>query len=109
MEKSIRLLKCGKEYSFVEMKDLSESAKYTRPSGKRQVTGGAKFENNDILFARITPCLENGKICQVKDLEDGVGFGSTEFLVFRGKKGVSTSDFVFYLSRYDEVTVVPGF
>ena len=44
---------------------------------------------------------ENGKICQVKNLEDGVGFGSTEFLVFRGKQDLSDSDFVFYLTRTD--------
>lgn len=96
-------LQSSKEYSFVEMKDLSESNKFATPSAKRVLSGGARFENADTLFARITPCLENGKICQVKDLENGVGFGSTEFLVFRGKKDVSISEFVFYLSRYDEV------
>lgn len=49
---------------------------------------------------RITPCLENGKICQVKELKNGVGFGSTEFLVFRGKENLSDTNFVFYLARY---------
>ena len=87
------------EYSFVEMKDLNETLKYVYPSQKRKLTGGAKFQNNDTLFARITPCLENGKICQVKDLDGGFGFGSTEFLVFRGINGISDTDFVFYLSR----------
>lgn len=99
---SVRL-ESTKEYSFVEMKDLNERSKFVYPSTKRKLLGGAKFENGDTLFARITPCLENGKICQVKGLEGGVGFGSTEFLVFRGKEGVSDSDFVFYLSRYTEV------
>ena len=47
--------------------------------------------------------MENGKICQVRGLENGIGFGSTEFLVFRGKEGISHNDFVFYLSRWDEV------
>lgn len=59
--------------------------------------------NGDTLFARITPCLENGKICQVRNLKNGYGFGSTEFHVFRGKEGVSDNDFVYYLSRWDEV------
>ena len=89
--------------SFVEMKDLNESQKYCYPSIERDNPNGSKFENNDTLFARITPCLENGKICQVKGLKNNVGFGSTEFLVFRGKEGVSDSDFVFYVSRWEEV------
>ena len=89
--------------SFVEMKDLVDGKKYCYPSSTRLKGGGAKFENRDTLFARITPCLENGKICQVMGLKNGVGFGSTEFLVFRGKLGVSDSDFVFYLSRWSEV------
>lgn len=96
-------LKKGIEYSFVEMKDLSDENKFVTPSQKRPLSGGSRFENNDTLFARITPCLENGKIAQVKELENGVGFGSTEFLIFRGKKGVSNTDFVHYLSLSDEV------
>jgi type I restriction enzyme S subunit len=96
-------LKKGIEYSFVEMKDLSNENKFVTPSQKRPLTGGSRFENNDTLFARITPCLENGKIAQVKELENGVGFGSTEFLIFRGKRGVSNTDFVHYLSLSVEV------
>jgi len=63
-------------------------------------SGGSKFRNGDTLMARITPCLENGKIAQVKILEeDEVGFGSTEFIVMRGRKDVSDSDFVYYLAN----------
>lgn len=79
-------LKQGKEYSFVEMKDLDATFKYVSPSTKKELKGGAKFQNGDTLFARITPCLENGKICQVKNLENNLGFGSTEFLVLEEKK-----------------------
>jgi type I restriction enzyme S subunit len=96
-------LKQGNEYSFVEMKDLDATFKYVSPSTKKELKGGAKFQNGDTLFARITPCLENGKICQVKNLENNVGFGSTEFLVFRGKENISKSDFVYYLSRSEFV------
>lgn len=96
-------LKQGNEYSFVEMKDLDATFKYVTPSAKKELKGGAKFENGDTLFARITPCLENGKICQVKELENNVGFGSTEFLIFRGKENVSNADFVYYLMRSDYV------
>lgn len=59
--------------------------------------GGAKFRNGDTIMARITPCLENGKIAKVSVLEDGeVGFGSTEYIVFRAKDGCD-SDFLYYL------------
>jgi type I restriction enzyme S subunit len=96
-------LKSGFEHSFVEMKDLSESQKFVLPSQLKEIKGGARFQNFDTLFARITPCLQNGKICQVKGLNNSIGFGSTEFLVFRGKEGISNTDFVYYLSRYDVV------
>lgn len=88
---------------FVEMKDLDYSIKYCESSQEKELSGGSRFANGDTLFARITPCLENGKICQVRNLSNGFGFGSTEFHVFRGKAGVSDSDFIFYLSRWDEV------
>ena len=96
-------LKSGSKNSFVEMKDLSESQKFVLPSQLKEIKGGARFQNFDTLFARITPCLQNGKICQVKGLKNSIGFGSTEFLVFRGKEGISNTDFVYYLSRYDVV------
>ncbi|MBV4356760.1 restriction endonuclease subunit S [Pinibacter aurantiacus] len=96
-------LKGNAEYSFVEMKDLEDGNKICSPSAKRRTSSGARFQERDTLFARITPCLENGKICQVRGLENGIGFGSTEFLVFRGKENVSDNEFVFYLSRWDEV------
>lgn len=60
--------------------------------------GGAKFRNDDTLMARITPCLENGKISKVSVLDDDeVGFGSTEYIVFRAIEGISDSDFLYYL------------
>ena len=96
-------LPANESISFVEMKDLNESRKHCFPSTEKPKGGGSRFQNGDTLFARITPCLENGKICQVKGLKNNVGFGSTEFLVFRGKKGISDNDFVYYLSRWEEV------
>ncbi|WP_243154953.1 restriction endonuclease subunit S [Mogibacterium timidum] len=60
--------------------------------------GGAKFRNDDTIMARITPCLENGKISKVSVLDDDeVGFGSTEYIVFRAIEGVSDADFLYYL------------
>ena len=50
-------------------------------------TGGTKFRNGDTIMARITPCLENGKTAKIDILEEGeIGFGSTEYIVFRAKK-----------------------
>ncbi len=60
-------------------------------------SGGTKFRNGDTIMARITPCLENGKTAKVNILDDGeVGFGSTEYIVFRAREGVD-EDFVYYL------------
>lgn len=60
-------------------------------------TGGTKFRNGDTIMARITPCLENGKTAKVDILEnDEIGFGSTEYIVFRAKEGVD-EDFLYYL------------
>ena len=60
--------------------------------------GGTKFRNGDTIMARITPCLENGKIAKVSVLSDGeVGFGSTEYIVFRAIDGISDADFLYYL------------
>lgn len=96
-------LKANEEYSFVEMKDLEDGNKYCFPKIKKIKGGGSKFQNGDTLFARITPCLENGKICQVKGLENNLGFGSTEFYVFRGREDISDTEFVYYLSRWNDV------
>ena len=87
----------GVLYDFVSMEALNTGFKYVYPNQKREVGGGAKFREKDTLFARITPCLEHGKICQVKDLKGGIGFGSTEFFVFSGKEGLTDNDFVYYL------------
>lgn len=61
-------------------------------------SGGVKFRNGDTIMARITPCLENGKTAQVSILNDGeVGFGSTEYIVFRAKEGIADKDYLYYL------------
>ena len=67
-------------------------------------SGGTKFRNGDTIMARITPCLENGKTTQVSILNDGeVGFGSTEYIVFRAKKGIADKDYLYYLVCSPEV------
>lgn len=66
--------------------------------------GGAKFRNGDTIMARITPCLENGKVSKVNILTKGeVGFGSTEYIVLRAIPDVSDPDFIYYLTISDFV------
>lgn len=65
---------------------------------EKEFSGGVKFRNGDTIMARITPCLENGKIAQVSILEDGeIGFGSTEYIVFRAKAEIADSNYIYYL------------
>ena len=60
-------------------------------------SGGSKFRNGDTIMARITPCLENGKIVKIGILDnDEVGFGSTEYIVFRALKETD-EDYLYYL------------
>jgi type I restriction enzyme S subunit len=95
-------LKKGEIAENCEMEDIDPSFKFIYPrKGKLYKGGNAKFQNLDTLFARITPCLENGKIAQVKGLESKIGIGSTEFFVFRNIPGITTPDFVYYLSKSD--------
>ncbi len=63
-----------------------------------EYTGGSKFRNGDTIMARITPCLENGKTSKVNILnDDEIGFGSTEYIVFRAKSGITDPDYIYYL------------
>lgn len=72
--------------SFVTMADVSESGRLLshrpRPFGEVKA-GFTRFQDGDVLFAKITPCMENGKGAIVFGLEGGIGCGSTEFHVLR--------------------------
>ena len=75
--------------SMVTMQDVSETGSvYTGTKGDPAIfknKGLTPFKENDILFAKITPCMENGKGCIAKGLCNGLGLGSTEFHVLRPK------------------------
>ena len=78
--------------SFVPMAAVDEvegrfAEIHTRPYGEVK-RGYTYFEENDVVFAKITPCMENGKAAIARSLIDGFGFGTTEFHVFRPKPGV---------------------
>jgi type I restriction enzyme S subunit len=100
---SVRLDK-GTVYPFVEMAAVDPASRIVRESERRAFkSGGAKFQPGDTLMARITPCLENGKIARFQP-SDGTskGFGSTEFIVVRGRDGVTNNDFAYYLTKWPE-------
>jgi len=97
-------LEKGNVYPFVEMAAVDPDSRGVQESEHRAFkSGGAKFMTGDTLMARITPCLENGKVARFYP-SDGVsgGFGSTEFIVVRGRKGVTDNDFAYYLTKWPE-------
>ena len=75
---------------YIEMKCLSETSSIISEYYEREFTGtGTKFKNKDTLMARITPCLENGKIGYVNFLKDNdIGWGSTEFNILRSQNNL---------------------
>ena len=83
----------------IAMENLKPFTKFIDQYELAPFNGGAKFRNGDTLLARITPCLENGKTSQVTILDnDEIGFGSTEFIVFRAEAGITDKDYIYYLS-----------
>jgi len=92
------LIKRGQKYPVVMMEDIKPGYRYVSALDEKIYKGGAVFTSRDTLFARITPCLENGKIAQYSGEP---AFGSTEFIVFRAKEGVSDPDYVYYLCLTD--------
>ncbi len=99
-----RELKKGLIAKFVSMADVLPFQRKISNFVFREFKGGSKFKNGDTLFARITPCLENGKTAFVDILnENEVGFGSTEFIILSGKKDKTDNQFVYYLSRSPDI------
>lgn len=88
--------------SFVSMSGLSPTSMLITDIERRDGNGGSKFRNGDTLFARITPCLENGKTGFVQFLPDSeaVGFGSTEFIVLRSR--TVNPEYVYLMARSQE-------
>lgn len=84
--------------SFIEMASVSDKG-YIQSKIDRSLNEVRKaytyFIENDILIAKITPCMENGKCAIAKNLTNNIGFGSTEFHIFRAKTGLDSS-FLFY-------------
>lgn len=89
--------------SFVPMNDLGEETKSLRLSTERplgEVVGSyTYFADGDVLLAKITPCFENGKLGVARNLTNGIGFGSSEFIVFRSKGDIEPDYLYYFLSQ----------
>lgn len=85
--------------SFVPMNNLNILSKYLNLEQEKPLSnvykGYVYFAENDVLLAKITPCFENGKLGIARNLKNGIGFGSSEYIVFRSK-GQIDSDYFFY-------------
>ena len=95
----------GTPTPFVDMAAVDPGVRAVRSTRVRKFRGsGSRFRDGDTLFARITPCLENGKIARYYANSDlDVGHGSTEFIVVRGRPGVTDSEYAFYVTLTNRV------
>ena len=88
--------------SFVPMPSVSENGHLVDVADEeygKVKKGFTYFENNDVLFAKITPCMENGKGTIAQDLTNGIGMGSTEFHVLRPINNISNAYWLLALTR----------
>lgn len=93
--------------SFIEMANLNEngyiSKMINRPLGIVKKKGYTYFAENDIIIAKITPCMENGKCAIARNLTNNIGFGSTEFHVIRTDSTKLLIDYAFTFLNREEV------
>jgi type I restriction enzyme S subunit len=95
-------LRRGETYPFLDMASLSPGQRLAKARASRPFNGGgSRFLPGDTLMARITPCLENGKICRYSG--DGPAAGSTEFIVIRGRQNITDNGFAYYLTQSPKV------
>lgn len=89
--------------SFVPMEDLGIEQKFVAPTQTRQLSDVAGsytyFADGDVLLAKITPCFENGKLGIATNLTNGIGFGSSEYIVFRPNRLLDKEWLYYFLSR----------
>ena len=95
----------GAEVSFVPMPAVTERGEIDATAIKEYdevKTGFTYFAENDVLFAKITPCMENGKGAVAKGLHNGIGFGSTEFHVLRPISGKTDPSWIYALTAFSQ-------
>ena len=97
-----RALKKGDAATYLDMKNMPTSGPFPMCCESKVYTGGMRFQNKDTLMARITPCLENGKVAYVNFLEDKeIAFGSTEYIVMTSKNGFFP-ELLYFLCRDED-------
>ncbi len=98
-------LERGVAYPFVDMAAVNVDSRSANSIEEREFKGGgSRFQSGDTLMARITPCLENGKIARYQAVGDKQkAHGSTEFIVIRGRPKVTDNNFAYYLTKWEEV------
>ncbi len=88
------------DVSFVPMTDINAFDASFTPKENRKLSevlsGFTYFKDNDILLAKITPCFENGKAAIARNLTNGIGFGSTEYIVIRANTSLVYPEWIFY-------------
>ena len=88
------------DVSFVPMSNINTFDSSFTPKENRKLSevlsGFTYFRDNDILLARITPCFENGKAGIARNLTNGIGFGSTEYIVIRANTSLVYPEWIFY-------------
>lgn len=98
-----RRLSDNDSVSFVPMEDLGVDRKFVVGNQSRELSSVigsyTYFADGDVLLAKITPCFENGKLGIAHDLENGVGFGSSEYIVFRPGVRLDAQWLYYFLSR----------
>ena len=95
----------GAVVSFVPMPAVTEHGEIDATAIKEYdevKTGFTYFAENDVLFAKITPCMENGKGAVAKGLHNGIGFGSTEFHVLRPISGKTDPYWIYTLTAFSQ-------
>jgi type I restriction enzyme S subunit len=98
-------LEKGKPYPFLDMASVDSSTRCALAKEWRPFTGGgARFAVGDTLLARITPCLENGKIARYCGQFAHEAHGSTEFIVIRGRENITDSAYAYYLTKWEGVS-----
>ena len=90
------------EVSFVPMAKVSEDGEVDLSESRALAdvwAGFTYFAEGDVVFAKITPCMENGKGGIMRGLKNRIGFGTTEFHVLRPMQKETTSEWLYYLTK----------
>ena len=91
------------EVAFVEMKSLQEgfqnSFVYESRSWKSVKSGFTHFQDNDVGFAKITPCFQNRKSCVFQNLKNGYGAGTTELHILRTYLNTILPDYLLWFTK----------